>query len=119
MSRLKRTEPILQAAEQWKQRCLLDGGSVFSDEQLWTLENFETLNRFYVEQLDEGEGQFEAKLKRQLDPTPPEAKRLWAEMTWFYYLWPVKYDYGEKARPDRYILGMVRDKNAGSSRRPI
>lgn len=89
MSRLKHAEPILQAAEQWKQRCLLDGGSVFSKEQLWTLDNFETLNRFYVERLDEGEGRFEVKLKRQLNPAPPGAKRLWAEMTWVYLLFPL------------------------------
>ena len=88
MSRLKHAEPILQAAEQWKQQCLLGDGSVFSTEQLWNPDNFQILNRFYVEQLDEGEGRFEVKLKRQLEPAPPEAKRLWAEMTWVYLLFP-------------------------------
>ena len=89
MSRLSNAEPILDTADQWKQQCLLDSGSVFSNEQLWTLDNFESLNRFYVEQLDEGEGRFEVKLKRQLDPAPPAAKRLWAEMTWVYLIYPL------------------------------
>ena len=42
MSRLERAALILDAAEQWKQRCLLDGGSMFTDERLWTRECFET-----------------------------------------------------------------------------
>ena len=88
MSRLKHAEPILQAAEQWKQRCLLGGGSVFSTEQLWTPDNFQLLNHFYVKQLDEGEDRFEVKLRRQLDSAPPESKRLWAEMAWVYFLFP-------------------------------
>ena len=90
MSRLKDAEPILRAAEEWKQRCLLDGGSVFSDDQLWTLANFKVLNHHYVERLDEGEGQFDVKLKRQLDPVSPDVKRLWAEMAWVYALYPLQ-----------------------------
>ena len=89
MSRLKQAEPILHAAEQWKQQCLLDGGSVFSAENLWNSDNFEILNRFYVERLDEGQDRFEVKLKRQLEPAPPESKQLWAEMTWLYFLYPL------------------------------
>ena len=90
MSRLKDAEPILQAAEEWKQRCLLDGGSVFSEYRLWTLDNFKVLNHHYVERLDEGEGQFDVKLKRQLDPVPPDVKRLWAELAWVYALYPLQ-----------------------------
>ena len=89
MSRLKDVEPILNAAAKWKQRCLLDGRSVFSEEDLWTRENFEILTRFYVENLDEGEGKFDAKLKRQLGPAPASSKRTWAEMAWVYSLFPI------------------------------
>ena len=56
MARLAEAAPILEAAEQWKNDCLLGGGSVFSDKSLWTRPNFEALNRFYVNNLDEGEG---------------------------------------------------------------
>ena len=86
MSRLKRAATILDAAETWKQRCLLEGGSLFSDERLWTLENFRQLHTHFVERPDEGAGSFEEKLRGQLEPAAPEAKRLWAEMTWVYYL---------------------------------
>lgn len=86
MSRLERAALILDAAEQWKQRCLLDGGSVFTDERLWTREYFGQLHIHFVERPDTGTDSFEEKLRRQLEPAPPEAKRLWAEMTWLYFL---------------------------------
>ena len=86
MGRLKCATAILDAAERWKQRCLLDGGSLLTEERLWTRKHFGQLHTYYVERLDEGSDPFEEKLRRQLDPAPPEAKRLWAEMTWAYYL---------------------------------
>ncbi len=86
MSRLERAALILEAAEQWKQRCLIDGGSVFTDERLWTQDYFGQLHTHFVERPDKGAGSFEEKLRHQLEPTPPEAKRLWAEMTWLFLL---------------------------------
>ena len=86
MSRLKRAAAILAAAKKWRQLCLLDGGSLFSDERLWTREYFEQLHTHFVKNPDEGTGSFEEKLRRQLEPARPEAKRLWAEITWLYYL---------------------------------
>ncbi len=86
MSRLERAALILDAAEQWKQRCLLGGGSVFTEERLWTREYFGQLHTHFVERPDTGTDSFEEKLRHQLQPAPPEAKRLWAEMTWLYYL---------------------------------
>ena len=38
-------ENILSAAEEWKQRCLLADGSVFTDESLWTPENIGDLEQ--------------------------------------------------------------------------
>ena len=86
MGRLKRAEPVLDAAEQWKKRCLLDGGSIFTEERLWSRENFEQLRTHFVENPDEGSGSFYERLQRQLEPASPEAKRLYAEMIWVYYL---------------------------------
>ena len=86
MARLKDAGAILEAAERWKQRCLLDGGSVFSGERLWSREHFEELRVHFVENPDSGSDPFYDKLRRQLDPAPPEAKRLWAEATWVFYL---------------------------------
>ncbi len=87
MSRLKKAATILDAAKEWKQRCLLDGGSLFFKERLWTEENFQELKTHVVESPDEGGDPFDKKLRRQLDPERlgserPEAYRLCGEMTW-------------------------------------
>ena len=86
MSRLKNAADILDAAEKWKRRCLLDGGSLFAEEKLWTEENFGHLKTYFVERPDTGTGTFEQKLRIQLELATPEARRLWAEITWLYYL---------------------------------
>ena len=86
MSRLQSAAAILDAAEKWKQRCLIDGASLFGTERLWTQANFGELRTYFQEHRDTGTGTFEAKLRIQLEPAPPEARRLWAEMTWLYYL---------------------------------
>ena len=53
MARFKAAEPILAAAEHWKQRCLLSEGSLFTDRSLWTRSNFRELQAEYVDRLDD------------------------------------------------------------------
>lgn len=88
MSRAKEYEGVLDAAEQWKERCFLGAGSLLTDRALWTRENFEELYKLYVENPDESGAKFIDKLQRQLEPGSPDAKCLWAEMAWVYYLIP-------------------------------
>lgn len=88
MARFKPSEPVYQAVEKWRNECLLGEGSVFSRERLWTKGNFDYLYRFYVENLDEGEGDFFGKLQGQLAPAPGEVKKLAAELFWVMYLYP-------------------------------
>ena len=71
MNQMKSAEAILTAAEKWKQQCLLDGGSLFSEESLWTRENFDQLRIHFVENLDKGSGTFYPKLEQQLAPASP------------------------------------------------
>ena len=82
---------ILAAAEEWKQRCLLADGSVFTDESLWTLENVGDLELLVkkIEKSDEdrdilGWTQLIEKLKEER----PELVRLAAEAFWFTTLYP-------------------------------
>ena len=86
MARWKHATAILDAARRWKQRCLLECTSVFTDETLWTRSNFEQIHTYFVERPDTGSDSFEEKALRQLEHAPPEAKRLWAEVTWIYNL---------------------------------
>ena len=86
MGRLKEAKVILAFAQRWKDRCLSNGGSMFTEEQLWTRENFEQLRIHSVEKPDKGTDTFYEKLHRQLESASPEAKRLSAEMIWALYL---------------------------------
>ncbi len=80
--------PVLRAAKFWRDRCLQNGGSVFTDGSLWTSENIKSLVKYYAENLDEGLGDFLDKLEKQLAPSPGNVKHLAAEMLWVMYLFP-------------------------------
>ena len=86
MARFEDAEKILDAAEHWKQRCLLDERSLFIDRSLWTLTNFKEIKARFVDKLDESKDRFEVKLERQLADCSDDVKFLWAEMTWVYHL---------------------------------
>jgi 5-methylcytosine-specific restriction enzyme B len=77
-----RYDILRRAVDRWRDRCLLANGSVFTEESIWTLENVRQLVRYFVENLDMGEGSFLGKLRTQLGPTDPGAKKLAAEMLW-------------------------------------
>jgi len=77
---------VLAAAHRWRERCLLRDGSVFSERRLWTADNLDSLDRYFVRNLNYGEGDFYTKLKAQLAPAPAAAKQLAAEMFWVMFL---------------------------------
>jgi 5-methylcytosine-specific restriction enzyme B len=82
----KSSAVLFSAAAVWRDRCLAVDGSVLTDKQLWTLHNIRQLVRYFVENLDLSEGSFFSKLKEQLRPADPDAKKLAAEMLWVMYL---------------------------------
>lgn len=79
---------ILVAAQEWKERALVGGGSAFSGEAIWSSENIGALKRYFVDNPDDGEGTFMDKLKRQLERAGRGAQQLAAEMTWLMLLCP-------------------------------
>ena len=82
------TESILLAAEHWKNVALLQNGSVFSSDSLWTLSNLEELHQHFVSRTIKGKDKFYDKLEVQLELTDPLVKQLVAEMLWFMFLCP-------------------------------
>jgi hypothetical protein len=70
--------------------------SVFTDKALWTVENLQSLDRYFVQNLDMGEGNYIQKLREQLRPTAPVVKQLAAEMNWFMLLCPSNISPGKK-----------------------
>lgn len=81
-------DAVLKAAEHWKSVALLGAGSVLTAKSLWTRDNFEAIDQYYVMRPDEGDGRFHEKLQEQLTPTAPPVKQLVAEMLWLMYLCP-------------------------------
>jgi 5-methylcytosine-specific restriction enzyme B len=86
MPRTTAETEILEAAAEWKERCLLHDGSLLSDRRLWTIENLKQLETYFVNNLDTGEGTFWEKLEEQLGPASPTGKQLAAEMFWVIYV---------------------------------
>lgn len=80
---------VFDAADKFKQRCLLDQSSLFLDGQtLWTAEHFEALVDNYVKQPDVGDGGFYDKLKGQLAGCQAIDVALMAEVFWIVNLGP-------------------------------
>jgi len=83
-------EPILKAAQQWRDDCLLGGGSVFSENEVWSNDLLEEFRKHFVENLDEGKGSFFEKLKAQLSHGSAGLQHLAAEIMWLYFLFPAR-----------------------------
>ncbi|AHF94175.1 hypothetical protein OPIT5_07650 [Opitutaceae bacterium TAV5] len=91
MARLTKSrnfERVINAAQQWIQNCLIGDNSVFSSGPLWTPENIAEVHNAFVDHPDEGGDDFSTKLKGQMEPASPSAKRLMAEMVWLLLLFP-------------------------------
>lgn len=80
--------PLLNAGAQWKQKCLLSDGSIFSSSPLWTISNFTILDEHFIKKPILGDQPFLDKFRQQLDSTPAPIKQLAAEMLWLLLLFP-------------------------------
>jgi hypothetical protein len=97
-------ELILATTERWKNSCLIKDGSLFSANNLWTLENVNQFKSFFVDNLIEGnEETFYQKLKTQLSNSSAEVKQLAAEMLYVVLLFPRKITAHRKAKDVRLI----------------
>lgn len=79
---------ILEAAAHWRDAALIGGASVFGAEAIWSDQALGRLYSAYVQNLDEDDGDFLAKLRKQLGAESPVTHQLAAEMLWLLYLCP-------------------------------
>ncbi|PKO40616.1 MAG: hypothetical protein CVU30_15875 [Betaproteobacteria bacterium HGW-Betaproteobacteria-3] len=80
---------VFDAADKFKQRCLLNQESLFLDGQtLWTPEHFKSLIENYVDRPDTGDRGFYEKLADQLATCEPLDVALMAEVFWIVQLGP-------------------------------
>lgn len=82
------TVPIIEVAQRWVTKCLVQDGSMLGEEPYSDAANFEALDRWFVQRLDEGSGNFYEKLETQLKGAPPASVRLMSELLWVLFLFP-------------------------------
>ncbi len=79
---------LLSNISEFKERCLIQEQSLFTNYKVWNSFVCNELIRDFVENLDEGDGDFFEKLDTQLANSSPEAKVLASEMLWLMFLCP-------------------------------
>lgn len=79
---------LLNNMSEFKERCLIQGRSLFTELAVWNSLTCQELIDYFVENLDEGDGDFFEKLETQLADASPEAKVLASEMLWLMFLCP-------------------------------
>src|SRR3546814_15291018 len=60
------SEPIIRAAQDWTGQCLVGDGSMLGEGAISTAENFDALDRYFVQRPAPGDASFYAKLETQL-----------------------------------------------------
>jgi hypothetical protein len=96
--------PIVATSERWKESCLIRDGSLFSNANLWTLENVTQFKNYFVNNLISGSDQtFYEKFEIQLADAPAEIKQLSAEMIYMLLLFPSNITARKKAEDIRLI----------------
>ncbi|WP_192021350.1 McrB family protein [Shewanella sp. WPAGA9] len=84
----RNSEHLIVNASEFKETCLIQGKSVLTNESVWTSVYCDELIVNFVENIDEGDGDFFEKLETQLANTSSYAKVLVAEMLWLMFLCP-------------------------------
>ncbi|MEC6881810.1 McrB family protein [Photobacterium piscicola] len=84
----KNSAHLLTNMSEFKERCLIQGRSLFTELTVWNSPTCQELIDYFVENLDEGDGDFFEKLETQLANSSPEAKVLASEMLWLMFLCP-------------------------------
>jgi hypothetical protein len=95
------TPAVLAQADAWKSRCLESGGSVFSDQALWTAENFADLKAHFVDNPILGKQKFYEKLALQLKGARPEVTKLASETLWLLLMFVGDSYFGAATKTDR------------------
>ena len=92
---------VLDAAERWKQQCLIDDGGLFSSERLWSAANADNLCNAFLGNPILGSEKFIDKLERQLRNSPATVQKLAAECLWLLFLFVADNQMGAIAKRER------------------
>ena len=92
---------VLNAANEWREKCLLQNTSVFSNKTLWTHENISQLRTLFFNNLIQGDRTFYEKLREQIGSAQPEISQLASEIIWFLLLFVHKQKFSSDKKRDR------------------
>ena len=92
---------VLDAAGRWKQQCLIEDGSLFSPERLWSAANADSLCDAFLGNPIVGSEKFIDKLERQLSNSPATVQKLGAECLWLLFLFVADSQMGAAAKRER------------------
>ena len=99
--------PILAAAAEWADKCLLKDGSTFAERtNLWTPQYLDELDQVFVQNYDEGKGDFWQKLQGQLAPAAAPSRKLMAEALWILMLFQSRISPETKRANIRDVWGL-------------
>lgn len=79
-------EPLLEAAEHWKQHCLLADGPLLDEGHYWGHKYLAELEQRFIQNPLEGDESYFDKLALQLADASVEAIKLMAELNWLLLL---------------------------------
>lgn len=99
----------LAAAKYWRDNALLERKSIFGFGEIWTASAFDGLVEHYVDNLDEGAGNFTQKLRAQLASAPRESVLLCAELLWAMLLCPDNISSVKKRFTIRDVLSWAKE----------
>ncbi|KFE63745.1 AAA family ATPase [Hyalangium minutum] len=102
--------PIYEAARQFRDKCLLqDGSLLFEGATVWSTGNLNRLRTVFVEAWDGTQRRFEQKLEDQVGKEKPEVIRLMAEAIAVYFLFHSKVGRPRKEELVNQVLGWAGD----------
>ena len=92
---------VLEAAQRWREECLLGDGGMFSGGSLWTSANLEEVRAAFLGNPLLGSDKFIDKLEQQVRGCAPAAKKLAAETLWLLLLFVSENQMGARSKRDR------------------
>ena len=98
--------PVLAAAAQWINVCLIEDKSILSSKALWTAQLINEVYHAFVDHPDYGDDDFMTKLKGQMASASTSAQQLMAEMLWALLLFPSNMKARTKAQQIRTLWAM-------------
>ncbi len=82
------SETTLEAATEWRDRCLKNEGSLFGPDHLWSHEGLAEVAERFSGAFEGGVGGFYEKLTKKFKGASPNACKLLSEILWILYLFP-------------------------------